>query len=158
MTDLQDLIAEVKDAIRRAEALAPPPTERLRDVLEYYDLATRLAASVNKLKAEADGLKRGAKGLAIAKLEDEELDGAPVTIDGQRVVFSKYEFHAGNITDREAFEAWAREEDGEAYFEPEARVRGELVNALVKQRLDDKEPLPPGVALYSETRLSRTAK
>lgn len=130
---------------------------KLIDALREYDEATRKAAAVNKAKKEADAAKAKARAIVLAKLEEEELDGAPATIDGKKVHFSKYEMAFGKIDGPEEFRAWAANED-EAYFEPEARVRGELLNALVRQRLDDGEPLPPGVGVYFDTRLSRRAQ
>ena len=131
---------------------------KLVDALREYDKATREAAAINKKKKEADAAKAKAKAIVLAKLEEEELDGAPTKINGKTVNFSKYDLPFGRITDREAFAEWAAGEDGEAYFEPEARPRAELINALVRQRLDDGESLPPGVEVYFDTRLSRRAQ
>lgn len=153
--ELLEMAQALNEALSNVE---PLESDRLRHVLERYDIVARLASTVNKIKKTTDGVKNSAKALVIHTLDEEELDGAPVTIDGQKVNFSKYKFTAGNIVDRAAFEAWCREQDGEAFFEPEVRVRKELLNALVKQREDDGEELPPGVSAYHETRLSRTAK
>ncbi len=130
----------------------------LTTALQTYDSAARAAAAANKAKKEADAEKNNAKAAFLAALEEYELDSASATVDGKKVNFSKYEFITGHIQDKGAFREWAEQEDGEAYFEPEARPRGELVNALVRQRIEDGEPLPPGVTTYVETRLSRTAK
>jgi hypothetical protein len=152
---LLELAQELSEAIDQIEVL---DSNKLRHVLERYDVLARLASTVNAIKKKVDGEKKGAQQLVILTLEEEELEGAPVTIDGEKLQFSKYEFTAGQITDRKAFEEWAAQEDSESFFEPAPRVRGELLNALVKQRLDDGEPLPPGVSTYVETRLSRTSR
>lgn len=131
---------------------------KLIEALRDYDEKVKAAAAVNKAKKEADSAKAKAKAIVLAKLEEEELDGAPATIDGKKVRFSKYEMAFAKLEDREAFAAWAAEEDGEAYFEPESRPREDLLNALVRQKLDDGEPLPPGLGLYFDTRLSRRAE
>jgi hypothetical protein len=131
---------------------------RLIDALREYDAATRESARVNKLKKDADAAKNKAKAIVVAKLEEEELDGAPATIDGTKVRFSKYELPWAVLQDREEFAAWAAENDPESYFEAEARVRQDLLNALVRQRLDDGEPLPPGLGVSLETKLSRRAE
>lgn len=52
-----------------------------------------------------------------------------------------------NVQDREAFVAWAKEHD-EALLDPLPKERGELLNQLVRERLDNGEPLPPGIGFY----------
>lgn len=153
--ELLDMAQSLNEALDSMEVL---DSSKLRDVLERYDVVTRIAATVNRVKKRTDAAKNEAKALVILTLEEEELDGAPVTIDGQKLHFAKYEFRAANIIDREAFAEWAASEDGESYFESEPRVRQELLNALVTQCDDDGAPLPPGLDIYRETRLSRTAK
>lgn len=128
------------------------------EAVQRYNAAALKARSINEQKKKADKEKREAYETAIQELEAAELDGVTATIDGQKVGFSKYEIVFAHLQNAEEFKAWAAQEDGEAYFEPEARVRQDLLNALVRQRIDDGEPLPPGVGVYVETRLSRTAK
>ncbi len=133
-------------------------TNPLTTALQSYDEAARAAAAANKAKKEADAEKNNAKAAFLTALEEYELDSASATIDGEKVNFSKYEFITGHIQDKQAFREWAEQEYAEAYFEPETRPRGDLINALVRQLIEDGEPLPPGVITYIETRLSRTAK
>lgn len=133
-------------------------TNPVTQALTAYDEAAIKAREINQAKKAADSAKRAAYDVAVAALEEAELDGANATIDGKKVNFSKYEIVFAHLQSVEEFKEWAAQEDGEAYFEGEPRVRQDLLNALVRQRLDDGEPLPPGVGIYVETRLSRTAK
>lgn len=133
-------------------------SSRLKDALDYYDAATQLAAICNKIKASADSIKREAKMDGINLLEIEDLDGAPTTIDGQRVNFSKYEFRSARVQNPEEFKAWAESEDREALFEPDLRPRMDVVTALAKELEDNGEEPPPGVVMWRETRLSRTVQ
>jgi hypothetical protein len=160
MTDTEpsDLVSALSAALDLATKLDNEPGPvKTGDFMRVFDLAHRTAAAVNRCKKLADGAKNSTKYAAIHKLEAEELDGAPATIDGKSVRFSKYEFRQAKIRNLAEFKAWAEAEDAEAYFDPEPRVREELVTALSKGLEDDGSPLPPGVEMYRETRLSRTA-
>lgn len=57
----------------------------------------------------------------------------------------------GTIQDRAKFIEWAKENDEELIVEKEA---GDLLNQLVRKRLDDGEPMPPGVGHYSRPYVS----
>lgn len=59
--------------------------------------------------------------------------------------------HYGQIQDRTEFVAWATENDPELI---ETKERAALLNALVRARLDDGEPLPPGCGFYSRQHIS----
>lgn len=52
-----------------------------------------------------------------------------------------------NVQDREAFVEWAKDYD-ESLLDPLPRERGELLNQLVREKLDNGEPPPPGVGFY----------
>lgn len=58
------------------------------------------------------------------------------------------------VQDREEFTKWAEEQD-ETLIEP--RERKKLLNALVRERVDNEEPLPPGIGFYEREFISRTA-
>lgn len=58
------------------------------------------------------------------------------------------------IQDRAEFVAWAEEHDDELV---EPKERKEILNSLVRQRLDDGEPLPPGVTFYVREYISQRA-
>jgi hypothetical protein len=59
--------------------------------------------------------------------------------------------HFGQIQDRSVFVTWAEENDPELV---ETKERAALLNALVRAKLDDGEPLPPGVGFYSRQHIS----
>lgn len=59
--------------------------------------------------------------------------------------------HYGTNQDRSEFVAWAEENEPELV---ETKERAALLNALVRAKLDDGEPLPPGVGWYSRQHIS----
>lgn len=66
----------------------------------------------------------------------------------------------GKIDDRAAFLEWARAQegddaDGETLYE--VKERKQLVSELVRERLDNDEPLPPGIGFYVKEYVSVTA-
>lgn len=125
-----------------------------------YDAAEKAAAKANKVAKEAKDEKTKAKAIAQASLEAAELESASTTleVDGQprRVLFYTGEFTHYNVSNKAEFKAWAAEED-EEYFEPEPRIREDLVRQECERREQDGEPLPPGVTTYKETRIYRQA-
>ena len=159
MRPIDEIEADVAALAEEVESYEPlPPDAKLRRYLDDFDASYRLGTTTNRLKAKVDELKRHTKRRAIDKFEEEEIDGAPTTIGGERVRFDKYDFRQARITNYAAFKRWAEEQEGETYFEPERKVRAELVNNIAKSLEDDKQPLPPGVTMWRETRLSRTVQ
>ena len=157
---LRILIDEAERLHDNVAGIDPPPgvEVRQRDVVEWHDLLTRLGAIVNQLKTKTDRHKTAAKYAVIDKFAHEEIEGCPVKIDGTEVFFRQYEFHHPKIENLEAFKAWAEEDDPEAFFEPDRRIRKDVLSGFVKRHVEDGEPLPPGIGLYAETKLSRTTK
>lgn len=131
----------------------PSPAEAMRS----YDEAEKAAAKANKAAKEAKEAKAKAKAVALASLEEAELESASVRVGDRRILFYTGEFRAFNVSDKQAFREWAKEQD-ESYFEPEARIREDLVRQECERRLQDGEELPPGVTTYTETRIYRQAQ
>jgi hypothetical protein len=59
------------------------------------------------------------------------------------------------VNDPEAFMAWVREQGLEDEFLVTKEAKGRL-NELVREKLDNKEPLPPGVQWYPDEYVSFT--
>lgn len=57
----------------------------------------------------------------------------------------------GIVQDRAAFLDWARENDEGLY---QLTEREGLINQLVREKLDNGEPLPPGLGYYDKTYIS----
>lgn len=131
-----------------------PATKALRDL----EFAERAQTRTNRIKKQVDARVRELRDAAIRALEEAGLSGADVPFGDREMHFAKYEFRAPVVQDRKAFEEWAAQDDSEAFFEPDRRVRMDVLGPIVKQRHDDREPLPPGIGLYIEDRLSRTTK
>lgn len=117
-------------------------------VLEFLEERKKLSALNRQVDAQKKR-KREAQQKLLRVLEEEELDS--VKAAGQ--LASQYDIHFAVIQDKDAFREWAEQED-EVYFEAEPRIREDELNREVRRRLEDKEPLPPGVGFYTDHRIS----
>lgn len=119
--------------------------------------ADKLAA----LKADYDEKNSVAKAAELAfkefqattfeRMRDEGVES--LRVNG--VTFSPVAKEYATMQDKEAFIAWARENDEDLIKEA---PRDAELNALVRRCLDDKEELPPGVGYYTREYISqRTA-
>lgn len=131
--------------------LRPAEAARLLDDIEREaTLANKRADTLKKRKAQA-------KAIVLAVAEDYELESIDTTTaEGQRVKYTPYSFDVFSVTDEEAFKAWAGE-DGENYYEQRERLRDDSFRDAMRRRLQDGEPLPPGVTRWTDPRISRTA-
>lgn len=108
---------------------------------------------LRKLKGERDRDKeRAAKSeekfktfqmRVLERMEAEEVDG----LKTGGTTFSPVEQVYATVQDRSEFVAWAKATDPELVADKE---RGSLLNALVRQRLDDGEELPPGIGFRTQ--------
>ena len=86
----------------------------------------------------------------------ERMEATGVTaigIDDRKFVWNKPKVY-GSISDKAAFVAWA-EEHAPELIEPDPRMA--LVNELVRERIDNNEPLPPGVNWFTRESVSDRA-
>lgn len=133
--------------------LRPADAGRLLDDIE------RMAREAN---ARADLLKRRkaqAKQIAVAVLEEYELDALPFTnAEGRKVRYTPYDFDVFDVPpENEAkFKAWA-DAQHESYYDSTPRRREGIFLEEMRRRLKDGEPMPPGVRRWTDTRLSRSA-
>lgn len=127
------------------------------DALRLLDDIERESREANK---RADDLKRRkaqAKQIALAVLEEYEQDSTKVTTsDGHKVLYSTYPFDVFTVDDEKRFAEWA-ETQSESYFDSTPRLRDGIFLDEMRRRVQDGEPLPPGVRRWTDTRLSRTA-
>lgn len=104
-------------------------------------------------KAAYEDIKKQRKEFefrCMERMEQEHCDSHKT--DGTLFVPVETVYHS--IQDRSAFVEWAKENDEELV---EDRERKELLNQLVRQRLDDGEELPPGVGFYTRPYISQRA-
>lgn len=121
---------------------------------------TQAARNLKELKARRDEAKREYEALAeefkidqarlLERMEEEENEG--IKADGTNFVPSATVY--ATVQDRSAFVEWATENDPELI---EPRERGELINQLVREHLDDGRPLPPGLGSYVREFISQRA-
>lgn len=116
------------------------------------------ARNLRALRNELDQAELIAKG---AKLEYEiaqrkfferlEAEGCgSVKVDGVNFVPQTTVY--GQVQDREAFIEWAQATD-ESLLEP--RERKALVNELVREAIEQGDPLPPGLGFYTKDYISQ---
>lgn len=134
----------------------PSPAE----AFVLFDAAEKEATEANRLAGEKKNAKDRAKAIAQASLEASNLESASTRLDmgeeSRRVLFYLQEKRHFNVTNKPAFREWAQDED-EDYFEPERRIREDLVRQECERRMEDGEELPPGVTTYTETKIHRQA-
>ena len=131
-----------------------------------FDKAALEATATNKVKKEKDQAKQQTKARLLMLMEHEEtalgegeeFHGVTLTIKGRQVTFSKKEDIYARITNMAAFRKWAEEDDSENWFEPEAPVREQLLNDHVRICVEEGRPLPPGVPVHVEPKISRTTR
>lgn len=121
---------------------------RLRVLRKARDKAKRVYDSLKdrhreQLESLYDLMTEGA---------DADEDVGSTVIGG--TMFVPYKKLRAYITDEAAFLAWAREQD-ETLYENPVKPREGLLNTEVRKRLDDDEPLPPGVSFTETPQISQ---
>ena len=127
--------------------------ESLADELEaLYELEAEAKAADGKAKELKDLVKQRRHDLYhfMVRNDVETVRSRGRTFSTRRTVLS-------TITDIHAFEAWVRENGLEAeYLRPE--VRKQQLNELVRERLDNRQELPPGTNSYANEYISTTER
>lgn len=123
-------------------------------------LITEDAKSVRELKIERDKAKEAYDELdkayqklqfeLIERMKSEECDS--LKVDG--TLFVPAQTIYGQVQDRSEFIKWAQENDDELI---EYKERKALVNARVREAMDNDETLPPGLGFYVKEYLSLRA-
>lgn len=122
----------------------------LYDIEEQATVANARAERLKKRKATA-------RVIIQQVLEREELEsGRAKTRDGKTIQYTPSTRDVFHVTDEEAFKAWA-EEDAERYYDDTPRLREGIFLDEMRRRLQDKEPLPPGVQHVPLPTINRTA-
>ncbi len=112
-----------------------------------------LKESYVESKAETDSLKRQfdkAQADLIERMDTDAVEG--LKVDGTNFIPTKTIY--GQVQDRSEFVAWAEQEAPELL---EPKERSELINELVRQKLDDGEQLPPGLNFRVREYISQRA-
>lgn len=132
-------------------SMRPADAGRLLDDIE------REAAAANKRADILKKRKAQAKQIVLAVVEDFEQESVDFrTAAGNKVRYTPYAFDVFSVDNREAFDEWAKTQS-ESYYDPTPKLREGVFLDEMRRRVQDGEPLPPGVKRYSDQRLSRTA-
>ena len=106
--------------------------------------------TLKKKFEDADSAFRQLQFQVMERMKQEDVESMKV----EGTLFVPTETVYAQIQDRQEFIAWAEEHDDELV---EPKERKEILNSMVRQRLDDGEPLPPGVGFYVREYISQRA-
>jgi hypothetical protein len=117
-------------------------------------------AALKALKAQRDIAKKKYEDLdhefkrAQFRLMEEMRSQGVESLKVGGTLFVPTETVYAQVQDRSEFVRWAQENDDELI---DHRERKEVLSQLVRQKLDDGEPLPPGVGFYVREYISQRA-
>lgn len=116
-------------------------------------LDTLKADEARKKRAAAEATDRRAEWekQCFDRMVDEEYDPGESSLKIKGVVYIPNRTDYAVVQDRAAFIEWARANDAGLI---EVATREGLLNQLVRERLDNGEPLPPGIGYYSKEFIS----
>jgi hypothetical protein len=121
-----------------------------------WDEIERQSREANKLAKRLKERKATAKELAIKTLEASPYTSVRIEgAEGREVQVTPYAWTVYTVKDEAAFKEWAAGE-AERYYDGEPRLREQLFLDEMRRREADKEPLPPGVTSWTDTKISRT--
>src|SRR5687768_3746500 len=86
------------------------------------------------------------------RMVDEEYDPGSSSVKIKGVIYIPNRTEYATVQDEAAFVEWAKEHD-EGLLQPESPREG-LLNQLVRERLDNGEPLPPGIGYHTKEFIS----
>jgi hypothetical protein len=121
-----------------------------------WDEIERQAREANKRAKRLAERKATAKELAIQTLEASPYTSVRIEgAEGREVQVTPYPWTIHTIKDEAAFKAWAAGE-AERYYDATPQLREGVFRDEMRRREQDKEPLPPGVTSWTDTKISRT--
>lgn len=135
-----------------------PGTMRLADAVQMvYDIETQ-ATAANKRAETLKTHKVQAHVILEQVIEREELESARArTRQGKIIQYTPGERDEFTFDNEDEFKAWAAERGDENYYDPEPKLRKDIFRDEMRRRVQDKEPLPPGVRRVGIPTLNRTA-
>lgn len=113
---------------------------RLRTLKKTYDKA-------KKLSDTAERKYKDWQYACLQRMEAEESEGQRT----RGTLFTPVQTEYASVQDRSVFVAWAKENAPDLVEEKE---RAKLLNALVREALDNQQELPPGVGFYTRDYIS----
>lgn len=123
----------------------------LADMLDHLRWLKARRDRSTKVSKERDRIFKEYERDVYHYLERNRLDG--VKSDGY--TFGTRSTTMGNVFDQDAFEAWLHDNDlMEDYLRSEPQKA--RLNELVRERLDNKQDLPPGVSAHAREYISIT--
>ncbi len=128
-------------------------SEEIADRLEHLRWLKERAAVSAKIAKERSARFKEYQADLFHYMRRNNLDG----ISSKGHTFALRSTDLGTVNDQEAFERWLKEQDlYEDYISTEPRKA--RVNELVRERLDAKQEMPPGVGAYANEYISITER
>lgn len=127
--------------------------ERLDSIQEEAEHLRSLKSEHTEAKEKTKELREEferRQWLLLERMEQEKVEG--LKVDG--INFVPTETIYAKVADRRAFIEWAIENDPELI---EQKERKAVLNEFVRQKLDDGEPLPPGMDSRVDSYISQRA-
>lgn len=118
-----------------------------KEMHALFEQATALDKEAKAVRAEAKELE----AKLLDRMEQEETD----SIASGGTLYTKAQTIFAAVQDESAFQEWATTHDEQLI---EAKVKKDLLNQLVRERLDNGEELPPGVGFYPKDYISKKAR
>jgi hypothetical protein len=121
-----------------------------------WDRVEREAKEANKRAAILKDRKVQAKELALQAIEASPYTSVRIEgAEGREVQLTPYPWTVFRIVNEDAFREWAKKE-AERYYDESPKLRESVFLEEMRRRDEDKEPLPPGVSSWTDTKISRT--
>ena len=137
-----------------ARELSPAEAIRLWDAIE------RESAEAGKRKKRLTERKAIAQQVAIEVVKASGQTGARAAVaSGREFQITPYEWDAFTVVDPVAWEAWLEEHPDERaeFYDSSPKIREQVWMDAMRLRVQDRQPLPPGVKRWTDTRISKTA-
>ena len=116
---------------------------RLRKLKREYDAA-------HKKSDAAEAVFKAAQAKVYERMERDGVE----SMKASGTLFVRSTTTYASMQNREEFIAWAEENEPELF---ESKERKALLNALVRERLDNDQELPPGVGMYEREVVAQRA-
>lgn len=121
----------------------PTLSQACKDLRELKELEAGAKAEYEDIKRRRERFESD----LMDRMEAEESEGHKT--DGSNFVPAKTVY--GQVQDRSEFVKWAEDNDPELL---ETKERKALINQLAREKIDNGEPLPPGLGHYEQRYIS----
>jgi hypothetical protein len=121
--------------------------EQMQEYADARAAYLSAASAAERLKGKQDRLHDALlERMESERIKSMRLEGGPLVEREEPTWYPSYQ-------DKAAFRAWALENDP-ALVKQDPEFDQKLVNKLVRERIDNNQPLPPGLGAFPKPRIS----